>query len=147
MIVFNLTCSNDHRFEGWFTSLTDFEQQQKCALLNCPVCGVREVTKILHAPHVNTGGIKREPKVLSKNELQQCVNIDSELLQLFDYIIANTEDVGDAFPEEARKIHYREVPERKIRGSASTEEVGELLEEGVEVLVLPVPSHRFGKSH
>src|SRR5208282_5622447 len=123
MIVFNLTCSNDHRFEGWFTSLTDFEQQQKCALLNCPVCGVREVTKILHAPHVNTGGIKREPKVPSKNELQQCVN------------------VGGAFPEEARKIHYREVPERKIRGSASSEEVGELLEEGVEVLVLPVPSH------
>lgn len=147
MIVFNLTCSNDHRFEGWFTSLTDFEQQQKRTLLNCPVCGVSEVTKILHAPYVSTGSIKHEHKSPSKYELQQCVNTSSELTQLFDYIIANTEDVGDAFPEEARKIHYREVPERKIRGNASTEEVGELQEEGVEILVLPVPSHRFGNAH
>lgn len=128
-------------------SVIDFEQQQNSALLNCPVCGIHEITKTLHVPHVNTGGIRRGQRTAAKDKLKQCVNIDGELSQLLDHIIANTEDVGDAFPEEARKIHYREVPERKIRGSASAEEVGELQEEGIEVLVLPVPVRRFGKSH
>ena len=145
MIVFNLICSNDHRFEGWFASPADFERQRKSALLNCPVCGIREVVKTLHAPHVASGEPKREHPA-SKAQLQQCANIDSELSQLVDYVIANTEDVGEAFPEEVRKIHYHEVPERKIRGHASSEEVGELRDEGIEVMVLPVV-HRFGKPH
>jgi hypothetical protein len=148
MIVFNLLCSNDHRFEGWFVSIADFEQQQKSTLLNCPVCGVHEVAKTLHVPHVSVAGAaKRQRQALAKNALQQCANVDGELSQLFDYIIANTEDVGNAFPEEVRKIYYQEVPDRKIRGSASVEEVSELQEEGIEVIVLPVPAHRFSKAH
>ena len=144
MIVFNLACSNDHRFEGWFASTADFEQQKRSELLNCPVCGAREINKALHVPHVSTSG---KSQISGKNALQQCTNITSDFSQLLDYIVANTEDVGNEFPEEARKIHYREVPERKIRGSASAEEVDELREEGVEIIVLPVPSHRFGKAH
>jgi len=148
MIVFNLACSNDHRFEGWFTSAVDFEQQQKSVLLNCPVCGAREITKAMHAPHVSIGsGSSKHGRLPAKTALQQCTNVDGEAAQLFDYIIANTEDVGEAFPEEVRKIHYREAPERKIRGHASSEEVGELRDEGIEVMVLPVPAHRFGKAH
>ncbi|HEX6007266.1 MAG TPA: DUF1178 family protein [Burkholderiales bacterium] len=69
------------------------------------------------------------------------------LAKLIDHIIENTEDVGPAFPEEARKIHYGESEERRIRGTASTQDVEALREEGIEVAALPVPLHRLGKSH
>jgi hypothetical protein len=55
MIVFNLSCNNEHRFEGWFVSAADYDRQQQAALLNCPVCGSKDVNKGLHAPYVNTG--------------------------------------------------------------------------------------------
>jgi len=146
MIVFNFICGNDHRFEGWFASTNDFERQQKSALLNCPICGTREVAKTMHAPHVSIGGDPQRERP-SKTMLQQCANVDAELARLVEYVIANTEDVGEAFPEEVRKIHYQEVPERKIRGHASSEEVSELQDEGIEIMVLPDHTPRFGKPH
>jgi hypothetical protein len=63
------------------------------------------------------------------------------------HVVENTEDVGAAFPEEARKIHYRELPDRRIRGTASREEVEALKDEGIEVVALPIPAHRLGKTH
>ena len=133
MIVFNLTCSNDHPFEGWFGSAADFEEQQKSALLSCPVCGSNRVNKALHAPYVNTGGTRQpaERERQTKGGAEQYANVGDELSQLIEHLIANTDDVGDAFPEEARKIHYQEAPERKIRGNASREEVKDLREEGI----------------
>ena len=149
MIVFNLTCSNDHRFEGWFASTADFEQQQVATLLSCPVCGSNQVNRALHAPHVNTGGAHKpaECERPPKDRAQQYANVGGELAQLIEHVIANTEDVGDAFPEEARRIHYNEAPERKIRGYASREEVKDLRDEGIEVIALPVPRHMLGKTH
>jgi hypothetical protein len=149
MIVYNLTCCNDHRFEGWFASAAEFEQQQQSTLLSCPVCGSNHVNKALHAPYVNTGnahqpsGRERQPG----NGTEQYANIGDAVSQLIEHLIVNTEDVGDAFPEEARRIHYNETPERKIRGNASREEVKDLLEEGIEVIALPVPHYLLGKSH
>jgi hypothetical protein len=152
MIVFNLVCGNTHPFEGWFASAAEFERQKKDALLSCPVCGSTEVAKALHAPHVKTGINVQSAPVRAKNKpdkdkAQQYANIAEGLTQIVDYVMANTEDVGDAFPEEARKIHYNEVPDRKIRGNASREQVKELREEGIEVIALPVPPHRLTKSH
>jgi hypothetical protein len=149
MIVFNLTCSNDHRFEGWFASAADFEQQQQSTLLSCPVCSSTQVSKGLHAPHVNTGSAhKPSPnKRHFQNGAEQYANIGDEVSQLVEHLIANTEDVGDAFPEEARRIHYNETPERKIRGNASRAEVIEMREEGIEVIALPIPRYLLGKSH
>ena len=69
------------------------------------------------------------------------------MAQIVEHLIANTEDVGNAFPEEARKIHYKETPERKIRGNASHNEVKELREEGIDVIALPIPKHRLSKTH
>ena len=69
------------------------------------------------------------------------------LAKVVEQIISQTEDVGSAFPEEARKIHYQEVPERRIRGTASRDEVDSLRDEGIEVMALPVPAHRLGKTH
>ena len=69
------------------------------------------------------------------------------LTRLVAHIIENTEDVGAEFPEEARKIHYRESAERRIRGTASREEVDSLRDEGIDVIALPIPAGRPGKAH
>lgn len=150
MIVFNLICGNDHRFEGWFGSAADFEQQQQAMLLSCPSCGSNQVNKALHAPYVNTGGAQQPSQnapTAVKGTAEQYANVGEPVSQLIDYLIANTEDVGDAFPEEARRIHYKETPERKIRGHASRDEVTELRDEGIEVVALPIPRYRLGKAH
>ena len=152
MIVFNLTCGNDHSFEGWFASAADFERQQQGAQLNCPLCGDTAVSKGLHAPYVNTGSAPdAAPREKSAEKPAaappQYVNIGAEMTRIIEHLIANTEDVGNEFPEEARKIHYQEAPERKIRGNASREEVEELRDEGIEVVALPVPRHLLDKPH
>jgi hypothetical protein len=157
MIVFNLTCGNDHPFEGWFGSTADFEQQQQSKLLSCPVCGSDRVSKAIHAPYVNTGNSPKPPERAgkdgaereraAKDGAEQYANVGDDLAQLIEHLIANTEDVGDSFPEEARRIHYNETPARKIRGQASHDEVKEMREEGIEVMALPVPKYRLGKTH
>jgi hypothetical protein len=149
VIVFNLICSNDHPFEGWFASAADFERQQQTTLLSCPTCGSNQINKTLHAPHVNTGGARQtsqgEPR--APGGAEQYANIADHVSQLIENLIANTQDVGDAFPEEARRIHYKEAPERRIRGNASRDDVKELREEGIEVVALPIPRYRLDKSH
>ena len=149
MIVFNLTCGNEHSFEGWFASAADFERQQKATQLSCPMCGSSEVNKGLHAPYINSGSAAQLPqsKEAARDAAGQYVNIGDEMTRLIEQLIANTVDVGNEFPEEARKIHYREAPERKIRGNASREEVAELREEGIEVVAVPVPRHLLDKPH
>ena len=150
MIVYNLGCGNDHRFEGWFTSPDDFERQTTSKLLSCPLCGNVRISKLPHAPYVSTAAAERAPEAAptEKGVPHQYANVGAELLaKLIDKVVENTVDVGRAFPEEARKIHYREAPERHIRGVASTKEVEALREEGIEVVALPVPPHRLSKTH
>jgi hypothetical protein len=147
MIVFNLGCENSHRFEGWFASSEDFERQVGGKLVACPLCGNANIERLPHAAHVKSGA-KERPARPERVPSQQYANMGSEVLaKLVERIIENTEDVGAAFPEEARKIHYREAPERRIRGTASRDEVESLKEEGVEVVALPLPAHRAGKTH
>jgi hypothetical protein len=147
MIVFNLTCGNEHAFEGWFASTAEFEQQQQSTILVCPVCGNNRISKALHAPYVNTGAALAPAQHERTGAPPQYANVGDELAKLVEHIIAETDDVGDAFPEEARKIHYEEAPTRKIRGNASKEEVRELRDEGIEVIALPIPDYRLGKTH
>jgi len=151
MIVFNLGCENSHRFEGWFASSKDFEQQLEGKLVACPLCGSAGVVRLPHTSHIRTGGKDRErtPGVPPAGTVsQQYANVGSELLaRIVAHVVENTEDVGAAFPEEARKIHYRELPDRRIRGTASREEVEALKDEGIEVVALPIPAHRLGKTH
>ena len=153
MIVYTLGCSNEHRFEGWFSSADDYARQTKSKLLVCPMCGDERVSRLPHASYVSTGGAEKPtantpagaPK---KGTPQYYANLGAELLaNVIEKVIENTEDVGRAFPEEARKIHYREAPERHIRGTASNKEVEALRDEGIEVVALPVPPHRLGKTH
>ena len=149
MIVFNLMCSNDHPFEGWFASAAEFERQQQAVLLSCPTCGSNQINKTLHAPYLNTGSVHQPSQAERRTSdgVEQYANIADPVSQLIEHLVANTQDVGDAFPEEARRIHYKEVPERRIRGNASRDDVMEMREEGIEVIALPIPRYRLDKSH
>lgn len=151
MIVYELGCGNEHRFEGWFSSSDDFAQQLESKLLSCPLCGNEHVARVPHASYVSTRPTERPAQEQSsppKGLPHQYANLGTELLaNLVDRVLESTEDVGRAFPEEARKIHYREAPERHIRGTASSKEVEALRDEGIEVVALPVPPHRLSKTH
>ena len=147
MIVFDLRCENSHRFEGWFASSEDFERQLDRRLVSCPTCGNANISRLPHAAHIKSGAKERAPRAAAATP-QQYANVGSDALaKLVEQIIENTEDVGAEFPEEARKIHYRESPERRIRGTASREEIEALKDEGIEVVALPIPAHRLGKTH
>lgn len=142
MIVFNLSCGNDHRFEGWFSSADDFTVQAGNGAVSCPVCGSSQVARQLSAPYVNTS--KRAPEgttdQASHDAAVGVANSAAMLREKFvEFVLKNTEDVGNRFPEEARRIHYKESAERPIRGKASPDEVGALREEGIDILALPAP--------
>lgn len=136
MIRYSLTCDNAHGFEGWFSSSADFDTQVESGFLSCPVCGSQVIHKSLMAPAVSTA---------RKQEQRQQVVMDAvrreameKLKEAVQAIRATADDVGERFPEEARKIHYGEADARGIIGQASITEVHELLEEGIEVAPLPV---------
>jgi hypothetical protein len=148
VIVYELGCGGGHRFEGWFASSTEFERQRAEKLLVCPVCSNDAVERVPHASYVNRGVREKAPPRPSTRAGTHYANVDQEALaKLVDAIIENTDDVGAAFPEEARRIHYREAPERHIRGTASPREVEALREEGIDVVAVPVPLDRHGKTH
>jgi hypothetical protein len=145
MIVFDLACDNDHPFEGWFGSADDFALQAKAGGIACPVCGSVAVTRQLSAPYVNT---RSGSKPAENSQMVAVANAAQELKKKFiEHVLTNTEDVGRRFPEEARRIFYKEAPERAIRGTASTDEVGQLKEEGIDVMAIPGTPALPGKLH
>ena len=134
MISFNLICKNEHEFEGWFQNSADFEKQAKKYLIECPVCGDTGVEKSLMAPAVGAKTVVRAQRV-EKAEAEK--KLRKMLGEMRDYVETNFDDVGDNFPDEARKIYYGESEERGIYGNASDEEAKDLAEEGVPVGRLP----------
>lgn len=132
---FSLACKNDHAFEGWFRSNEDFDTQQKRGLLECPVCGAHQVAKTLMAPSVSTGRNKDKIAVAVGHQAQQ--QIMAKMVEMAKELKSKADNVGDKFPEEARKIHYGESKERAIYGTASPKDITELLDEGVALMPLP----------
>jgi len=150
MIVYDLECEHSHRFEGWFGSAGDFDTQLADKLLACPVCSSGNVVRRPSASYVITGSaeVPQREKPSSASVPQQYANVSPEVVaRVIEHIVKNTEDVGNQFPEEARKIYYNETPERHIRGVASPREVESLREEGIEVVSLPLPPHLVNKTH
>lgn len=137
MKVLNLQCSHGHGFEGWFASEDDFQGQLQRALVECPLCGDLSVAKMPSAPRLNLGAAREEPKqdVMATPDAA----MQAAWLKMVRHVMSSTEDVGERFAEEARRIHYGETEERGIRGQASRKETEALLEEGIGVLPLPVP--------
>ncbi|WP_296223040.1 DUF1178 family protein [Ralstonia sp. UBA689] len=145
MKVLDLRCANDHRFEGWFDSDADLQSQRERGLLTCPVCGHNEVERLPSAPRLNLSSSRAEAAQRGavaktvEGESGVPVALQQLYLKAVRHVLANTEDVGDRFAEEARRMHYNEAPERGIRGTTSREEAQELAEEGIEVMPLLVP--------
>lgn len=134
MISFNLICDKDHEFEAWFRNSSDFDSQKDRNLVSCPACGSTSVEKALMAPSVSTSKGKETMPVASGPDPQKLM---AEMTKLARKIRENADNVGDKFPEEARKIHYGETDPRGIYGQASPEEAKSLAEEGVEFMPLP----------
>jgi len=139
MKVLDLCCEEQHAFEGWFASGEEFERQLLTGAIQCPVCASTSVHKLPSSPRLNLG----HSPVADSNEPKASVAMPNNesmrqmMLQMARHIVAHSEDVGEKFPEEARRIHYEEAPKRSIRGLASKEEAAELKDEGIEVMPVP----------
>jgi hypothetical protein len=134
--VLDLRCAQDHRFEGWFASDADEASQRERGLLVCPLCGDADVQRLPSAPRLNLGAAAP----VETMALPAPDDLQAQWLQAVRRVIERTEDVGERFAEEARRIHYGEVPQRGIRGQASSNEAAALKEEGIEVMALPLPA-------
>ncbi len=143
MKVLNLRCANGHGFEGWFTSEDDFMDQNGRSMIECPLCADRVVVRMPAAPRLNLSGA-RAPRAAGDDYPQQPVDLQAKWLATVRHLMANTEDVGNRFAEEARRIHYGEKPQRGIRGQASDDERHALQEEGIETMAIPVPRSLVG---
>lgn len=159
MKVLDLTCLSGHVFEGWFGSEDDFSTQLTRGLVQCPVCGSSSVHKKLSAPRLNLSRAKAPDEsapaiwpssakgapsgasLTAPMSAEMQAKLQSALTKVVQDVLASTDDVGDRFAEEARRIHYGETEERAIRGQATADEAKELVEEGIELMAIPIPAH------
>jgi len=141
MKVLDLRCAHEHPFEGWFACEDDYVSQRERGLVECPLCGDKDITRLLSAPRLNVSGA-REPKQApaSSTGKEIGVTLQAAWLRAVQHVLSNTDDVGERFAEEARRIHYGETDERAIRGQATPEEAQALRDEGIEVMALPMPT-------
>jgi hypothetical protein len=142
LIIYDLCCEAEHRFEGWFVSPQAFEQQLADGLIECPLCGNKEVRRVvspLHLASEKKSGVEqaqvatKSPRPLFNPE--EAIAFYSRAVQS---LLKDSEDVGAGFAEEARRIHYEEIPARTIHGQASDEDFEELKDEGIDVMKLLV---------
>jgi hypothetical protein len=155
MIRYNLRCERGHAFESWFQSSAAYESQEKRKLVNCPSCGSDKVERAIMAPRIvsKKGRDKAEPaaaapapttevaapaSAATQLMMAQERELRAKLKELRDHIVKNADNVGERFPNEARKMHYGDIEHRPIYGEASPDEARALIDEGVEVSPLPV---------
>jgi hypothetical protein len=166
MKVYNLACPLSHRFEGWFASEEDCLAQQDKGMLACPICDSTEISRMPSAPHIAKSGPSKD--IPSSTELtvansattdpagvsgtlrgdvaaltgsdhsQLEAQVQAAFLKGMRELMGRSEDVGSSFAEEARKIHYKESPERSIRGQTTLDEAEALRDEGIEVMAMPM---------
>jgi hypothetical protein len=159
MIHYNLRCKKGHAFESWFQSSSAYEQQERRKLVSCPVCGSTDVERAIMAPRiVSKKGRDNAPaesvpapasvpapptEVIPPSAstpllMAQERELRAKIKELRDHIVKNADNVGERFPNEARKMHYGDIEHRPIYGEASPDEARALIDEGVEVSPLPV---------
>jgi hypothetical protein len=153
MIHYNLRCERGHAFESWFQSSAAYESQEKRKLVNCPVCGSAKVERAIMAPQIvskkgrDSAAVSAPAPAAATDVttpastpllMAQERELRAKLKELRDHIVKNADNVGERFPNEARKMHYGDIEHRPIYGEASPDEARSLIEEGVEVSPLPV---------
>jgi hypothetical protein len=136
LIKYSMSCDNAHLFDGWFSEGADFDRQVAGGFLTCPVCNSASISKTLMSPSVSTARRKDAKREVAMDMARQ--EVIARMRAAVTEIRANAEDVGEKFPEEARKIHYGEADARGIIGQASMGEVRDLLDEGIAIAPLPV---------
>lgn len=158
MIVFDLKCAQEHVFEAWFADSDSCTSQISAGEVACPICGDFKIAKAPMAPNIPSGtgrgrgrgaaGISAKTANAAPNMVmapptpEQMGEAINTLRKMRDVVEKNFDNVGEHFPEEARKIHHGEVEKRNIYGDASNEDVEELREEGIEISQMPwVPRH------
>lgn len=158
MIVFDLHCEHGHRFEGWFKSSSDYEDQKARGLVSCPECGTHMVSKAPMAPAVPAKGntkpdarLQRVPQEIAAQPPTQDQAVSNaeppaEVKKAIEALakaqakaLENSTYVGKDFTKQAREMHYGERDAEVIHGQASLEEAKELVDEGVAVAPLPLP--------
>jgi hypothetical protein len=148
MIRFALHCANDHSFEGWFRDGATFDRQAADACVTCPECGDSRVRKAMMAPAVVRSATRQPslpapavadplPVPAEPSPQAKAATMLAILRKVREHVETNYENVGERFPEEARRIHYGEAEEREIFGQATVEEAKALHEEGIPVRPLP----------
>jgi hypothetical protein len=152
MIRYNLRCEKGHSFESWFQSSTAYESQEKRKLVSCPACGSIKVERAIMAPQIvskkgrdaampapaETPTTDATAQASTPLLMAQELELRAKIKELRDHIVKNADNVGERFPNEARKMHYGDIEHRPIYGEASPQEARELVEEGIEVAPLPV---------
>jgi hypothetical protein len=141
MKVLDLRCANGHGFEGWFASDEEFMDQNGRGLIECPLCADRIVSRLPSAPRLNLSVQRADANTeAAAPPAAPTPNLQSQWMKAVRHMIANTDDVGEQFPLEARRIHYGEIEARGIRGQASADERQALIDVGIEIMALPLPA-------
>ena len=138
MKVIDLRCHNGHGFEGWFASDDDFLDQNGRRLIACPLCDDTLIVRLPSAPRLNLSGAREAEPAPPQPPPQ--LEAQVQWMKVVRHVLAHTEDVGERFADEARRIHYGEAAERGIRGQATPGEREALRDEGIEVMPLPLPA-------
>jgi hypothetical protein len=153
MIRYSLRRERGHAFESWFQNSAAYESQEKRKLVSCPSCGSVKVERAIMAPQIVSkkgreaaepapapAAVPTEAAVTESTPLlmAQERELRAKIKELRDHIVKNADNVGERFPNEARKMHYGDIEHRPIYGEASPDEARALIEEGVEVSPLPV---------
>jgi hypothetical protein len=154
MIHYALICERGHDFESWFQDSAAFDKQAKRGLVSCPHCGSAKVEKAIMAPRLASSRKRQAPAVApvpampapEKAQEKAAVAMISpqehefraKLKELREHLTKNADNVGQNFPEEARKMHYGEIEHRSIYGEASPKDAKNLAEEGIEFHPLPI---------
>ena len=135
MILFDLKCDKEHKFECWFASSANYEEQLKNKMIVCPYCNSTKIEKAIMAPNINTKSAKNNIK--DKKVIETQKTLEKKIKKFKKYIEKNTDNVGKNFAEEAKKIYYGETKPRPIRGESTEKETQELVEEGIPFSRLP----------
>lgn len=141
MINYTLKCEQNHTFDSWFQSAKAFDKLHAAGMVTCSVCGVTTVEKAVMAPRVRTARTAFSPK--SKGPLSAPASpAEQALAELRKKVEASSENVGENFADEARKIHDGDAPDRSIYGQAKPNEAKALIEDGIPVTPLPWGNRR-----
>ena len=133
MIKYNLKCKNKHEFESWFSSSKEFEKLKSKKIIECTLCGTKNVQKSIMSPSV----ISKEQKEKNIKSNRYIKKIRKDLLKMRSFIEKNFKYVGDNLPQEVRNIYYDKSKNKNIYGKATLEETEELREEGIELTTIP----------